>query len=64
MTCWSFDLSLSAPGAVKPRACAVNRRAIGLVDGMPECLDVAHVVVAGDAILGGARRVNLQSMNA
>ena len=49
---------LIALGAVKPRACAVITREIGLAGGMPECLDVAHVVVVGDAVVGGARRVN------
>ena len=43
-----------APGAVKPRACAATRREIGLAAGMPECLDVARVVVVGDAVVGDA----------
>ena len=37
-----------APGAVMPRACAAIRREIGLAACMPECLDVARVVVVGD----------------
>ena len=53
-TCWSFDLLLVAPGAVMPRACAATRREIGLAAGMPECLDVARVVVVGDAVVGDA----------
>ena len=53
-----FVLSLVAPGAVKPCACAAVRRENGLAAGMPGCLDVAHVVVVGDAVVDGARRVN------
>ena len=41
-----------APGAVIPRACAATRREIGLATGMPECLDVARVMVVGDAVVG------------
>ena len=47
-----------APGAVKPRACAAIRREIGLAGAMLECLDVVRVVVVGDAVVGGARRVS------
>jgi len=45
---------LVAPGAVKPRACAAIRREIGLAAGVPECFDVARVVVVGDAVVGDA----------